>query len=60
MIEELLKKLNMITFERLDNELKYQEFVKILDISNALKLEGPRHLQITNQGLLDGINGQNF
>ena len=56
-LESLIKNLNGLNFERLDNELRYEEYMKMLDIHNALKIEAPKHLQITNQGLLTGLNG---
>ena len=47
-LESLIKNLNGLNFERLDNELRYEEYMKMLDIHNALKIEAPKHLQITN------------
>jgi len=57
-----LRQINQLNFERVDSEVKYEEFQKIADIYNALKIESPngsqpqnannRSLQLTNQGLL--------
>lgn len=57
-----LKHLNSINFERLDNNIQYEEFLKLLDIYNALKFEAPKNLnlQITNTGLKQGLEGHDM
>jgi uncharacterized protein (DUF433 family) len=52
-----LKHLNSLSFERLDNDLKYDEYLKLLDVYNALRFEAPKNLSlnITNAGLLSGL-----
>ena len=52
-----LKLLNQLNFERLDNDIKYEEYLRLLDIHNALRFESPKHLghMITNEGLLIGL-----
>jgi hypothetical protein len=34
-------KLNSINFERVDSDLKYQEYLKLTDVYNALRFEAP-------------------
>ena len=45
-----LAQLNTLNFERIDNDLKYDEYMKLLDVYNALRFESPKNLglQITN------------
>lgn len=52
-----LNSLNSFTFERLDNDVKYEEYLKLLDIHNALQFDAPKNLglAITNKGLLSGL-----
>lgn len=57
-IHKIVKSFNRLSFERLDHDLKYEEFTKFLDIIHALKLEAPAHLQITNKSILAGFIGQ--
>jgi len=33
----------MFNFERLDNDVKYEEYLKLLDIHNALQYEAPKN-----------------
>lgn len=40
--ENLVKAINGLNFERLDHDIKYDEYVKLLDIHNALKIEAPK------------------
>jgi len=49
--------LNSLNFERLDNDLKYEEYLKLLDIYNALRFDAPKNLslQLTNAALLSGL-----
>lgn len=56
-LKEGLKLLNTYNFERLDNDLRYEEYVKLIDIYNALKIEAPQ-LKLTNKGLVAGLEGQ--
>ena len=55
---KLVQNFNKYTFERIDHDLKFEEFAKFIDIINAMKLEGPKHLQITNQTIVDGFVGR--
>jgi hypothetical protein len=48
--------MNEYNFERIEHDIKYDEFNKLLDIHNALKFEAPNELKFINQGLLDGLN----
>lgn len=50
--------MNNINFERLDHDLRYDEFNKIIDIINALTLEAPKSKQITNPTILAGFTGK--
>lgn len=56
---QLLKQLNQLNFDRIDNDLKYEEYLKLLDVYNALQFEAPKNfnLRITNAGLLAGLQG---
>jgi hypothetical protein len=57
-LAEGLKELNSLSFERLDNEMKYEEYMKLLDIHHALRFEAPANTQgIQNAGLIEGIQG---
>ena len=48
-----------MSFERVDNEVKYEEYLKLLDIFNALKIEGGSNTpQITQRGLVSAIQAQ--
>lgn len=55
-----LAQLNALNFERVDNDLKYDEYMKLLDVYNALRFESPKNLalQITNAGLLSGLQAR--
>ena len=53
-----MKLLNTFNFERMDNDLKYEEYLKLFDIHNALKFEAPTLPQITSKGLLSGLQGK--
>jgi len=55
-----LNHLNSLNFERLDNDVKYEEYLKLLDIYNAIQFEAPKNLglSITNQGLVAGLEGK--
>ena len=55
-----LAQLNALNFERVDNDLKYDEYMKLLDVHNALRFESPKNLglQITNAGLLSGLQAR--
>jgi hypothetical protein len=53
----LVNMLNKLSFERLDHDLKYEEYIKLLDVHQALKLEAPENLQITNKNLSMGLEG---
>jgi hypothetical protein len=55
--KSLLKTLNGLNFERLDQELKYEEFLKVFDIYNSLKFEAPSSIKFENKGLISGIQG---
>lgn len=54
--------LNTLSFERLENDVSYEEYLKLLDIHNALRFESPRqHAHaITNKGLLLGLQGKDL
>lgn len=51
---------NSLTFERLDHDLRYDEYRKILDVIQALRIEAPKELRITNPGLIEGFTGRDF
>ena len=55
-----LAQLNALNFERVDNYLKYDEYMKFLDVYNALRFESPKNLGllITNAGLLSGLQAR--
>ena len=55
-----LAQLNGLNFERIDNDLKYDEYIKLLDVYNALRFESPKNLglHITNAGLLSGLQAR--
>ena len=52
-----LSQINSYNFERLDNDVKYEEYLKLLDIFNALQFDAPKSLGLafTNKGLLSGL-----
>lgn len=55
-----LNQLNTFTFERLDNDLKYEEYLKLLDVHYALQFDAPKNLglAITSKGLLSGLQSK--
>lgn len=55
-----LNSLNSFNFERLDNDVKYEEYLKLLDIHYALQFDAPKNLglAITNHGLLSGLQSK--
>jgi hypothetical protein len=55
-----LKYINSLTFERLDNDLKYEEYLRLVDVHNALRFESPRQLghALTPENLLVGLQSQ--
>jgi hypothetical protein len=55
-LKTLVKLVNGYTFERIENDISYEEFNKLTDINNALRIESPGKNQITNKGLLLGLN----
>jgi hypothetical protein len=59
-LAKALDQLNRINFERVDNDLKYQEYQKLLDVYNALRFEGPSNLQLTNPGLVSALQAQDM
>jgi hypothetical protein len=48
---QLVKSLNKLPFERLDNELTFTQLELIIDISNSLKIESPSDIKLSNPGL---------
>lgn len=54
---QILGTLNKLKFERVDHELKYEDYLKMIDIYNALEIEAPKHLKLTNKELLMAIKG---
>jgi hypothetical protein len=60
--QSALNQINSYNFERLDNDVKYEEYLKFLDIFNALQFDAPKSLglAITNKGLLSGIQGKDL
>ena len=50
----------MFNFERLDNDVKYEEYLKLLDIHYALQFEAPKNLGLgfTNKGLVSALQGK--
>jgi hypothetical protein len=57
-LHNILKHFNTLNFERLDNDLRYKEYDKLMDVIQALKLEAPPKVQITNKTILAGFEGQ--
>ena len=55
-IVQLVSILNNYNFERIENDLSYNEFLQISDIYKALKFEGPLNAQITNKQLEMSVN----
>lgn len=55
-----LNQLNTFTFERLDNDIKYEEYLKLLDVHYALQFDAPKNLglAITSKGLLSGLQSK--
>jgi hypothetical protein len=49
--KQLLNTLNNLPFERVQHDIKYEEFQKIQDIHLALKTEKPDGLKLENKGL---------
>ena len=58
--QNALAQLNALNFERVDQDLKYDEYIKLLDVYNALRFESPKNLglHITNAGLLSGLQAR--
>ena len=56
--QQALAQLNSFNFERLDNDLKYEEYLKLLDIHNALRFDAPKNLSLSlsNAALLSGLS----
>ena len=58
-IQTILNNINNYPFERLENEIRYSELVKLRDINTALRIEGsaphPQHT-LTNQLNVSGLN----
>lgn len=54
-VGNLVKILNNLNFERVDHDLRYDEFQKIIDIFYALKYEAPKTLEITNKTLIIAV-----
>ena len=50
-----VERLNSLSFERVDSEVKYEEYLRLTDIHHALRLEAPESLRMTNKGLLSAI-----
>jgi hypothetical protein len=46
----------------LDDNVKYEEYLKLLDIYNALKFEAPRQhfLELSNKGLVEALQGSDM
>jgi hypothetical protein len=58
-LAKAIEQINRVSFERVDNEVKYEEYLKLLDIFNALKIEGGSNTpQITQRGLVSAIKAQ--
>ncbi len=48
-----------MNFERVDSDVKYEEYLKLLDIYNALRIEGGP-LQLTQLGLVSALKAQDM
>lgn len=61
-VATIVRNFNKLNFERLDHDLRYEEFVKMIDVINALQLEAShnKNIQITNPTILAGLTGKDF
>jgi len=57
-VSGLCDAINELSFERVDNDLQYEEFLKVVDIYNALELEAPANLKLTNKALTMAVKGK--
>ncbi|CDW84758.1 UNKNOWN [Stylonychia lemnae] len=57
-LRNIIKSFNKLNFERLDNDLRYREYDRLMEAIQALKLEAPKNVQITNKTILAGFDGQ--
>lgn len=58
-LAQIVRHFNRLSFERLDHDLRYEEFNKILDVLNALQIEAKHNkdIQITNPTIQAGLTG---
>lgn len=52
--------MNKYKLEKFTNEIKFEEFEKLMDVMTALSLEAPESLQITNKAMKDAFASRNM
>ena len=50
--------LGLTSFERIEHDIKYEEYIKLKDIFNALRIEGPGKHHFKNKALLASLDNE--